>query len=71
MAPLSLSAQQMLLSFVYFASILSEAITLGRPKKQSRPGLLLRLYFLLKQIFDKLMNALCCGCCMTNDSDED
>ena len=60
---------QMLMSFVYFASILSEAITLGRPKKPSRPGLLLRLYYLLKQIFDKVMNALCCGCCVSSDDD--
>ena len=63
--------KQMLLSFVYFASILSEAITLGRPKKHSRPGLLLRLYFVIKKIFDKLMNALCSGCCVTTEDDVD
>ena len=69
--PLLPHNKQMLLSFVYFASILSEAITLGRPKKHSRPGLLLRLYFVIKDIFDKLMNALCSGCCVTTEDDVD
>ena len=69
--PLLPHNKQMLLSFVYFASILSEAITLGRPKKHSRPGLLLRLYFVIKDLFDKLMNALCCGCCVTTEDDVD
>jgi hypothetical protein len=63
-------SSQMLLSFMYFASILSEAISASNPRNLDNQGITIKFILLLKKCADKIREWVCCPCCCKRDEVE-